>query len=67
MVTAGNAIANKQSGMPLIDIVKTRYSVCVPPCKRGPVEVSQISSHSLHAICKANQNPVDTRPPSAPR
>jgi hypothetical protein len=37
----------------------------MPPRKGGPVEVSQLLPHSLHALCKANRKSVDARPPSA--
>jgi hypothetical protein len=39
----------------------------MPPRRRGPVKVSQLSSQSPHAICKANQSPVDIRPLRAMR
>jgi hypothetical protein len=33
------------------------------PPRRGPDNVSRLLSYSPHAICKANQNLADTRPP----
>jgi hypothetical protein len=64
--TASSVIANNQNSMSVIDC-QGKNGMYMPPWRRGPVKVSQLLSHSLHAICKANQNPVDTRPPLASR
>jgi hypothetical protein len=39
----------------------------MPPRRGGPANVSRLLSYSPHAICKANQNLADTRPPHGMR